>query len=279
MLINDLEYYDRFAHRMDTRCSLDEPESSRNTAEAWHNYPVQNFDYRFNSWAFRGPEYEQYIGQPVNICLGDSFTVNIGGPIEHSWCDQLAQNFPIPTLNLGMSGSGNDSISMLYYRACDLFDVQFTFVMYTYFHRRLKDKQFIVVAEEDTVNFDYFQMHRIPNAIECTLPGWCLSKTESEFLKNENIHYFDAPYITNFTKDSDRKYIDESYYNKLAGPDWPSLTDFINGAEAHPDMYTDNFGKFVGYQMHTNRDGWHCNYNANKNYANYFYQQWSKHES
>ena len=38
--------------------------------------------------------------------------------------------------------SGNDSISMLCYRACDLFDVQFTFVMYTYLHRKKKNRQF-----------------------------------------------------------------------------------------------------------------------------------------
>ena len=28
-------------------------------------FGFSNFDYQFNSWGFRGPEYEEYIGKPV----------------------------------------------------------------------------------------------------------------------------------------------------------------------------------------------------------------------
>ncbi len=281
MLINDLEHYKLFANLTGSTCTLDDPKFSHNTAQAWRDHPVQNFDYNFNSWGFRGPEYDAYIGQPVNICLGDSFTVNIGGPVAYSWCDQLAQNFPIPTINLGMSGAGNDAISMLYYRACDLFDVQFTFVMYSFFHRRLKNSEFIQVVKPNRVNFDHFQMNRIPNAIECTLPGWCWTESENDFLRNENIYYFDRPYIGNFAdyQDCDRKHVNKKSYKNLAGPDWPKFEDFVNGAEPHPDMLTKQFGQFVGNDMHTNRDGFHLNYDTNKKYANYLYKQWSKHES
>lgn len=286
MLITDLDYYVRSSNFTSDKCGLDDPKFSHNPVqswkESWHDYPLQNFDYRFNSWGFRGEEYDQYIGQPVIICLGDSFTVNIGGPVEHSWCNQLGKHFPIPTLNLGMDGAGNDAIAMLYYRACDLFDVQFTFIMYSFFHRRLKEGKFFDQAvKTDRENFDHFQINRIPNAIECALPGWCYTESEKDFLRSESIYYFRSSYNENFAdyQDCDRKYINKNSYENLAGPTWPKFEDFVKGAEPHPDMLTEQFGNFVGNGMHTSRDGFHLNYDANKNYANYLYKQWSLHES
>ena len=272
MLINDLECYERSTHYTGSKCGMDDPSFSLTTKKEWNNSPVQNFDYRFNSWGFRGPDYEQYIGQPVNICLGDSFTVNIGGPIEHSWCDRLALHYPIPTINLGMDGAGNDAISLLYYRACDLFDVQFTFVMYSYFHRRLRDGKFIQDVIEDEDNFDYFLRHRIPHAIECAIPSWNYSKQEQDFLQELDIFYVDAP--THYSPNNKRSHIFETSYNNLRGPDWPTLEQFQNGAEAHPDMLTERFGGFLSHQGFVNRDGHHNNLATNKIYADYFYQQW-----
>ena len=139
MLINDLEYYTRKSNYVNQYSGMDNP---RHHGRDFYDYPIQDFDYQFNSWGFRGPEYEQYRDQPVNICVGDSFTVNLGGPVEHSWCSQLAEHFSIPTLNLGMDGAGNDTLHLVHSRACELFDVQNTFVMYSYLHRRLKDGVF-----------------------------------------------------------------------------------------------------------------------------------------
>ena len=150
MLINDLEYFKRRTNYQ--TWGVDDPDHSNISGEEWHAYPIQDFDYQFNSWGFRGPEYTQYVGKPVNICLGDSFTVNVGGPIEHSWSSQLAQHFDIPTLNLGMDGAGNDAIKLVYDRACELFDVQDTFVMYSYLHRRLVDNKFTQQGYSDNEN-------------------------------------------------------------------------------------------------------------------------------
>ena len=68
----------------------------------WNHYPTRSYSYRYNSWSFRGNDFEQYAGQKVNICLGDSMTVNIGGPIEHSWPYQLGQLLGETTLNCGL---------------------------------------------------------------------------------------------------------------------------------------------------------------------------------
>ena len=192
MLIPNLDYCKRRANYRGKTSGMDNPTEALEGADYWYAYPVQDFEYEFNSWGFRGPEYEQYIGKPVNICLGDSFTVNIGGPIEHSWCSQLAQKFDIPTLNFGMDGAGNDAIRLVYDKACLVFDVKDTFVMYSFLHRRLCMGKFIRVTDEFLDNKDYFLEHRITNAYETALPLYGFSKIEKAFLKHCKIFTVDV---------------------------------------------------------------------------------------
>jgi hypothetical protein len=276
MLINDLEYFERSANYRNTTSGLDHPNNSYRTNQEWHAYPIQDFNYQFNSWGFRGPEYVQYIGKPVNICLGDSFTVNVGGPIEHSWCSQLAEHFDIPTLNLGMDGAGNDAVRLVYDRACNTFDVQNTFVMYSYLHRRLVDNEFEQNVLDDSENFNYFLEHRIPNVFECALPSWSWSKEEKRFLSELEIYFFNVPLYFSDNQEIDRKHIKEDIYNNFRGTDWPTLEQFVQGAEAHPEMLTEEFGKFLSDRDYRNRDGHHMNQETNKVYADYFYKQWKQ---
>lgn len=276
MLINDLKVYTQCRNYSSRFNGMDTPGES--VRKDFTEYPVQDFYYEFNSWGFRGPDYAQYIGKPVNICLGDSFTVNIGGPVSHSWCSQLAEHYPIPTLNLGMDGAGNDALSLLYYRACDLFDVQFTFVMYSYLHRRLVDGTFRQDVYQNEENFDYFLEHRIPNAIECAVPGWCYTDEEKQFLSDTGIYVLDPLYFSEH-KDLDRQFVSEEVYNTLRGPDWPTLEQFVDGAEPHADMFSKKFGQFISKTIYTNRDGHHLDQNSNKQYAEYLYKKWSANES
>ena len=273
MLIDDLQYFKRSSNYTNKYSGFDTPGFS---SPDFNEYPIQDFDYQFNSWGFRGPEYDQYVGKAVNICLGDSFTVNVGGPVEHSWCSELAKHFDIPTLNLGMDGAGNDAIKLVYTRACKLFDVQDTFVMYSFLHRRLINGEFSQDVNKDNKNFEYFLKQRISNVIECALPLWCWSAEEKQFLSESGIYFLDIPVVLNFSDNQsiDRRFIIKESYNNLRGPDWPSLKEFVNGADPHPDMFTKQFGEFVSNYLYTNRDGYHMNYNANKKYANYLYQQW-----
>lgn len=276
MLINDLKYFEGASNYYNKYSGLDTPGKSNSSSENFYEYPIQDFDYQYNSWGFRGPEYKQYIGKPVNICLGDSFTVNVGGPIEHSWASQLAKRFDIPTLNLGMDGAGNDAIRLVYDRVCEIFDVQNTFVMYSYLHRRLVDKEFKQQVHTDSENFKYFLQHRIPNVFECEMPEWCLSHEEKKFLSKLGIYFLDILYFSdNLTVD--RKFVLENSYNDLRGPNWPTFKHFVQGAELHPDMLTAEFGQFMSTEMCKNRDGHHMNQETNKIYADYLYNQWKQH--
>ena len=275
MLINDLNYFKKSANYCNTTSGIDHPNKATSSFKEWHAYPIQDFDYKFNSWGFRGPEYAQFVGKSVNLCLGDSFTVNVGGPIEHSWCSQLALHFDIPTLNLGMDGAGNDAIRLVYERACKIFDVQNTFVMYSYLHRRLVDNVFIQYVDNDSENFKHFLKHRIPNVFECALPKRCYSNEEKQFLSELEIYWFDSLlYFSDCPEIDRRAFVCEKSYNILKGPDWPTFKQFVQGAEPHLEMFTTEFGEFISQKIHTSRDGHHMNRETNKVYADYFYNQW-----
>ena len=133
--------------------------------------------------------------------MGCSFTVNIGGPIEHSWPSQLDKLLDLPTINLGMDGAGNDAIRLVYDRACEVFDVQETFVMYSYFHRRLIDKKFTHYGGSDFLpdpppqtdyqNQVYFTENMIVEAHEAFLPDWNWTMEEMHVIDNHP--HFDYP--------------------------------------------------------------------------------------
>ena len=267
MLINDLKYFEHMAYYCNTTLGIDSPESDFCSVKEWHNYPIQNFDYQFNSWAFRGPDYQQYVGKKVNLCLGDSFTVNVGGPIEHGWCCKLAKHFDIPTINLGINGAGNDVIRLVYDRACKIFDVQNTFVMYSYLHRRLVDRkftQFVQCNEEE--NFEYFLNHRIPNAFECAIPYWCFNNTEIEFLIQQGITLFGS-------EKNSPTLLDKQRYNFVKGAGWPSYNEYVAGADCDEAK---DFYLYVDPKIFKNRDGHHMNQETNKIYADYLYNQWKQ---
>lgn len=197
MLINDFTYYiNKFKvhnNYYSKTAGLDRPEKSISTPKEWRNYPIQDFDYQFNSWGFRGPEFDEHIGKPVNICLGDSFTVNFGGPIDHSWPSILSKHFDIPTLNLSMDRAGNDAIRIVYERACNIFDVQDTFVMYSDLDRRL-DENFSFVQENAKLSnhINYFLRQRISNAYEIALPSWCWQLMERSLLMRIGIFSYSS---------------------------------------------------------------------------------------
>ena len=281
MLIEDLQYYKRSANYTSNTSGMDHPDRSQRTTKEWHAYPVQDFDYKFNSWGFRGPDYKQYIDKKVNICLGDSFTVNVGGPIEHSWCSQLALHFDVPTINLGMDGAGNDAIRLVYDRACDLFDVQNTFVMYSYLHRRLKNNDFIHVGCLDHYeNIKLFEKNMLQDAIYTFLPSWCWDHEELDYLQNRHKNnLYNLPYSKSLSKSLSSlsyKQFSKKTYNRWKGPDWVPYDEFTKGITNKTMQDDEIFISNIGKRWDSvNRDGLHLNQSANKIVADFLWSQYN----
>ena len=279
MLIEDLKYYKRSANYTSNTSGIDNPDSFGRTTKEWHAYPIQDFDYKFNSWGFRGPDYKQYIGKKVNLCLGDSFTVNVGGPIEHSWCSKLALHFDVPTLNLGMDGAGNDAIRLVNDRACKIFDVQNTFVMYSFFHRRMKNNTFIQVDLDHNENIKQFEKNMLQDAIYTFIPYWCWNEEELDYLQNRhknNLYNLPDSNSVSYTQ------LSKKMYNRYKGIDWVSYDEFTKGI-TNKAMQDDEIfimmlekSKIKEHFAHVNRDGFHLNQIANQIIADYFYNHWKQ---
>ena len=282
LLINNKEIIiPKRVNYKDQFCGTDTPGFRHPQIPAPDEYVEQDFDYQFNSWGFRShieDEYSALLGQKVILCLGDSIVINIGEPINHSWPCILQRNFNIPCLNFGVEGAGNDAIRLIYDKACKLFEVQETFVIYSFLHRRFEESSHMFKSEphdfED--NIKHFEKNFIKGAIFNFSPPLGYSMEELKYIDKLASRYINYNYKEHRTEiDKNRKfYVNKKYYSNLKGADWPSYKEFINGMPPHPDMLTDNFGKFVSQNLWVNRDGWHLNYYANKLLTQNLYEQW-----
>ena len=73
-------------------------------------YPVE---YQYNSRGFRDQEWPRTLREMNSSiwCVGDSFTVGLGSPVEHTWWYQLGLILGVRTVNVSMDGASNDWIS------------------------------------------------------------------------------------------------------------------------------------------------------------------------
>jgi hypothetical protein len=72
------------------------------------SYP-HDITYKYNSRGFRDAEWPDTIDELKNAiwCIGDSFTVGLGSPLEHTWPWILHQSSQRRTINVSMDGASN----------------------------------------------------------------------------------------------------------------------------------------------------------------------------
>ena len=102
-----------------------------NCRDRWHyiRYP-HAITYNFNSRGFRDSEWPEDLNT-VTWCLGDSFTLGIGSPAEHTWPSQLNQQ----CVNVSMDGASNAWIAR---QACHILQLQPTnmVIVWSFLERR-----------------------------------------------------------------------------------------------------------------------------------------------
>jgi hypothetical protein len=69
--------------------------------------------YRYNSRGFRDAEWPETIEELKKCiwCFGDSFTVGLGSPIDHTWVNILQNKLGVRCINVSMDGASNDWIA------------------------------------------------------------------------------------------------------------------------------------------------------------------------
>jgi hypothetical protein len=270
----------------------------------WSSYPIRDFDYKFNSWGFRGEDYEQYrkenTNQKVNVCVGDSFTLNIGGPIEHSWPHLLSKYFDQPTVNISIDG-----MSSYYYQSgvdkCkQLFNVDKIFVLYNLFDDAPLNsdlsRQLLSPASNTVQKLLFLKKHCwIHDAHWQFIPPWAFVNDDAKYLQSQlpDAHdYLKNIVVSNQDVDINVLLAIEPLklkYAEYAGGDWIPYEKFCELVLSNANVFqffdsefdrklvqefiTDHFSVAIKKVLVCSRDGVHMNKKINQALADYFYQQ------
>ena len=204
----------------------------------FESYP-HDITYNYNSRGFRDVEWPDTIEelQSAIWCVGDSFTVGIGSPLEHTWPWVLQQATQRRIINVSMDGASNMWIARHVNLIKKQIDPKNIVVMWSYVSRRehanqnLTDEQRRIHHDntnnlEDLLNFKSCQtMIKPSNAIQLAIPEY-------------------TPYIPNY----------QSTWENIRGVDWPEQSPLtINEMLALPAFVQtelkDNFNTWADLQQ------------------------------
>ena len=121
------------------------------------NYPYL-VEYRYNSRGFRDAEWPE-IAELVNSiwCVGDSFTVGLGSPYNHSWPHILKSVSKKNTINVSMDGASNDWIARKTLRIIDAVSPKNIVIQWSFFSR-LESTVATLSDEDRRKQFDYNEL-------------------------------------------------------------------------------------------------------------------------
>lgn len=97
--------------------------------------------YQYNSRGFRDQEWPLSIEELKTAiwCVGDSFTVGIGSPLEHIWPWVLQKQTETRTINISMDGASNNWIARKTVEILQKINPQHLVIHWSYTHRREAD--------------------------------------------------------------------------------------------------------------------------------------------
>ena len=101
-------YLSTFANKHWHTSGIDSPELCSNRRH-YFSYP-HKVEYCYNSRGFRDAEWPENLDDVI-WCVGDSFTVGLGSPLEHTWPYILQQRSGRRTINVSMDGASNNWIA------------------------------------------------------------------------------------------------------------------------------------------------------------------------
>ena len=170
-------------------------------------YPV---DYRYNSRGFRDAEWPELMELVNSIwCVGDSFTVGLGAPHNHTWPAVLKSVSKKNTINVSMDGASNDWIARRVLSILNTVSPQNIVIQWSFFTRA--ESTITTLYDEDRrKQFDDNDIS-LRNEFDNFKKNFSL--VESAKSKTNIIHSF----IPNAFLLPDIKNI----WNKLKGIDWP----------------------------------------------------------
>jgi len=194
--------------------------------EHFKSYPHQIL-YKYNSRGFRDAEWPEDINDLKNAvwCIGDSFTVGIGSPLEHTWVANVSTQLNTRTINVSLDGASNQWIARKTLDILTHVCPNIVIIQWSYIHRN--ENNDVTLSDEDRrmrYNLDNVYNNRdlCPAFIEL------VKKLEVAKQHTKVIHSF----IPDFGIDINVS----DTWAQIAGPDWPTCPatlDEFNALESN----------------------------------------------
>jgi hypothetical protein len=173
----------------------------------FNSYPY-TISYLYNSRGYRDQEWPTQLNQLKDAvwCIGDSFTVGLGSPVEHTWPYILQQQTGQRTINVSMDGASNNWIARCVNLVQKEIHPKNIIVMWSYVHRREHENQNLS-SEQRRLHFDKSDnLEDMRNLESCRA-----MIAHSKIIQLAIPGY--APIIENY----------QSAWQNLRGVDWPEL--------------------------------------------------------
>jgi len=207
------------------------------------NYPYV-VSYHYNSRGFRDQEWPDNLSELANSiwCFGDSFTVGLGSPLEHTWPNILQSRTGTRCINVSMDGASNKWIARKILEVLNVVKPKLIVVQWSFMHR----DEF----NDDTLSDEDRRRHTGPGNInQLQINNANLIKNlESQKNQSQIIHSF-IPGSGFFDDD-----ILTHMWDDIKGPDWPdyptNIQEFNNLDKLVVKELTDFFKKYNLYQTY-----------------------------
>jgi hypothetical protein len=159
---------------------IDSPESCLDK-EHFKLYPYP-IEYCYNSRGFRDTEWPDTLNELKDAiwCVGDSFTVGIGSPVEHTWPYILQQQTGCQVINISMDGASNEWIARKCSTILKIINPKNIIVQWSYVERRENFKnnstlnRYWLSHYENVKGTDWPPAPSLENY--STLPDWILKE-------------------------------------------------------------------------------------------------------
>jgi len=187
------------------------PDSFWSSRNRWHylRYP-HKITYQFNSRGFRDQEWPTDLKNAV-WCLGDSVTVGIGSPLEHTWPGQLSKLSARRTINLGIRGTNNQAIAEMANTVLREVQPKNMIIIWSFLERRPIDTS-------DLLRDVHSRRLIAPNIDHIRYFEQCLNLIDHN---NTNIIHAFVPNCFPMHCNTINH-----LWDKLRGPDWPSVPQY-----------------------------------------------------
>ena len=98
--------------------------------------------YEYNSRGYRDQEWPEDLNRAI-WCFGDSFTVGLGAPIDHTWCHCLQRLSRQRIINISMDGASNNWIARKIQELLTEVVPRTIVIQWSYAHRREADVDYV----------------------------------------------------------------------------------------------------------------------------------------